>query len=103
VKHKDWIVTGVGMLLGFGVLGAIVCGAIGYDEDDVSLVSAANLALGLLAIAFVPLVGLAAGEWRVWRLPWALGFSIAGTTLIVIAFAAPSATGWVFALAAELL
>jgi hypothetical protein len=102
-ERKDVVVTVVGTLLGLAVLGAIFAGAVGYDDDDESLVFGANLALGVLAYAFVALIAYADAEWRFWTIRRAVGFMLAGSGFTVTAFAAPWTTGWLFALIAELI
>lgn len=103
MKRKDIVVAVVGMVLAAAALGAVFVGAVGYEQDDNSLVFWANLGLGALGYGFVGWIAYVEDEWRLWTVPHAVGFMIAGSVFTVIAFAAPWTTGWLFALIAELI
>jgi hypothetical protein len=103
MKRKEIVSSVVAILLVLAVLGAIVAGAVGYDESDESLVFIANLAFGGVGYAFAGLIAYGESEWRLWTLPYAVGLAIAGSVFAVIAFAAPWTTGWFFALIAALI
>jgi hypothetical protein len=103
LTRKEVVITVVGILLFFAGLGAVFMGAVGYEQDDESLVFSANLGLGALGYAFVAWIGYIESDWRLWTVPHAVGFAIAGSVFTVIAFVAPWSTGWIFALIAELI